>query len=162
MSDRTGNTGAFKPRKRAQDAELDITPMIDITFLLLSFFVVASKMQEQAPLPLPYAKHGEAITAKDAVMINISQNAPDVDALFFLGRVIEPGKGISETDENLEERITEFVEQELSQNDKLKYVVIRAGNQVRMRNIKLAKQAANRGIPEGREITIQAAVNEGQ
>lgn len=162
MSERTGNTDAFKPRKKAQDAELDITPMIDITFLLLAFFVVASKMQEQAPIPLPYAKHGEAIAAKDALMINISQNAPDVDAMFHLGRSIEEGKGIFETDENLEERITEFVDRELAQNDKMKYIVIRAGHQVRMRNMKLAKQAANRGIPEGREITIHAAVNEGQ
>lgn len=162
MSDRTGNSGAFKPRKRPQDDELDITPMIDITFLLLSFFVVASKMQEQAPLPLPYAKHGEAIAAKDAVMINIAQSAPDVDAQFYLGRAIEQGKGIFETDETLEEQITAFVESELSQNDKAKYILIRAGNQVRMRHMKLAKQAANKGIPEGREITIQAAVNEGQ
>ena len=64
--------------------------------------------------------------------------------------------------ETLEEQITAFVESELSQNDKAKYILIRAGNQVRMRHMKLAKQAANKGIPEGREITIQAAVNEGQ
>lgn len=162
MSDRTGSSDAFKPRKKAQDAELDITPMIDITFLLLAFFVVASKMQEQAPIPLPYAKHGEAIAAKDALMINISQDAPDVDALFYLGRSIEPGQGIFETDEELEERIAEFVERELAQNDKTKYIVIRAGHQVRMRNMKVAKRAANRGVPEGREVTIHAAVNEGQ
>lgn len=162
MSERAGNTGVFKPRRKAQDSELDITPMIDITFLLLAFFVVASKMQEQAPIPLPYAKHGEAIAAKDAVMINIDQNAPDVDAMFYLGRTLEKGTGIFETEEDLEERIQQYVEQQLAQNDKIKYIVIRAGNQARMRNMKLAKQAANRGIPEGREITLHAAVNEGQ
>jgi biopolymer transport protein TolR len=162
MSERAGNTGVFKPRRKAQDSELDITPMIDITFLLLAFFVVASKMQEQAPIPLPYAKHGEAIAAKDAVMINIDQNAPDVDAMFYLGRTMEKGTGIFETEEDLEEQIQQYVEQQLAQNDKIKYIVIRAGNQTRMRNMKLAKQAANRGIPEGREITLHAAVNEGQ
>jgi biopolymer transport protein ExbD len=162
MSERAGKLEAFKPRKKTQDSELDITPMIDITFLLLAFFVVASKMQEQAPIPLPYAKHGEAIAAKDAIMINIDQQAPDVDAQFYLGRAVEKGTGIFESDEALEERIQEFVEQQLAENDKLKFVVIRAGHQTRMRNMKLAKQAANRGIPEGREITIHAAVNEGQ
>ena len=39
------------PRKRRfDDAEMDITPMIDITFLLLIFFLVASKMDEGATL----------------------------------------------------------------------------------------------------------------
>jgi biopolymer transport protein ExbD len=162
MSERTGNSGVFKPRKKVDDSEMDITPMIDITFLLLSFFVVASKMQEQAPIPLPYAKHGEAIASKDAVIINIEQDAPDVDAFFYLGRSVDRGAGIPETDENLEERIEEFVNRELSGNDKIKFIVIRAGHQTRMKNMKLAKQAANRGVPEGREITIHAAVNEGQ
>ena len=32
------------PRRKRDDDEMDITPMIDITFLLLIFFVVASKM----------------------------------------------------------------------------------------------------------------------
>lgn len=162
MSERSGSSDGFKPRRKSQDSELDITPMIDITFLLLAFFVVASKMQEQAPIPLPYAKHGEAIAAKDAVILNVEQDAPDVDAVFYLGRTIERGAGIFETDEDLEDRITEFVEQELGRNDKAKYIVIRAGHQTRMKNISLAKRAANRGVPEGREITIHAAVNEGQ
>ncbi|MBL8888633.1 MAG: biopolymer transporter ExbD [Planctomycetaceae bacterium] len=162
MSERTGNSGIIKPRKRVDDSEMDITPMIDITFLLLSFFVVASKMQEQAPIPLPYAKHGEAIAAKDAVMINIEQDSPDSDAYFYLGRAVERGSGIVETDENLEEQIQEYVNRELQTNDKIRFIVIRAGHQTRMKNMKVAKQAANRGIPEGREITIHAAVNEGQ
>jgi biopolymer transport protein ExbD len=162
MSERSGKMEAFKPRKKMQDSELDITPMIDITFLLLAFFVVASKMQEQAPIPLPYAKHGEAIAAKDAIMINIEQAAPDVDAQFYLGRAMEKGTGIFETDDTLEERIQEYVDRELAENDKVKFILIRAGHQTRMRNMKLAKQAANRGIPEGREVTIHAAVNEGQ
>ncbi|MCP3692284.1 MAG: biopolymer transporter ExbD, partial [Planctomycetaceae bacterium] len=31
-------------RRREEDVEMDITPMIDVTFLLLIFFLVASKM----------------------------------------------------------------------------------------------------------------------
>mgnify|MGYP003325625382 CR=1 FL=1 len=33
------------PRKKLEDAEMDITPMIDVTFLLLIFFMVTSTMQ---------------------------------------------------------------------------------------------------------------------
>ena len=42
MSDRDGTGEGFKVRREQEETELDITPMIDITFLLLAFFVVAS------------------------------------------------------------------------------------------------------------------------
>lgn len=34
------------PRKKREDDEMDITPMIDITFLLLIFFIVCSTMEK--------------------------------------------------------------------------------------------------------------------
>jgi biopolymer transport protein TolR len=136
--------------------------MIDITFLLLAFFVVASKMQEQAPLALPYAKHGNAIAARDAIMINIEQESADTEALFYLSRTMEKGSGIEESSEDLEELIQDYVVNQISSNDKLRYVVIRAGHETRMKNISLAKKAASKGFPEESEITIHVAVNEGQ
>lgn len=161
MSERAGSSETFKVRRETEDVELDITPMIDITFLLLAFFVVASKMQEQAPIALPYAKHGAAIAAKDAIMINIEQASADVEGLFYLGRTMEPGQGIEESSEDLEEQITEFVAGELAKNDKVQFVLVRAGFETRMKNISLAKKAANKAFPEDREITIHVAVNEG-
>lgn len=162
MSDRDGTGESFKVRREQEESELDITPMIDITFLLLAFFVVASKMQEQAPLPLPYARHGAAIAAKDAIMINIEQSSPDADAVFYLGRAIEPGLGVESTAEDLEEQIQEYVENQLSSNDKLRFVLVRAGHEVRMKHISLAKKSSARAFPEDSELTIHVAVNEGQ
>ena len=37
-------TGIAPRKTRTEEAELDITPMIDVTFLLLAFFVFVSKM----------------------------------------------------------------------------------------------------------------------
>lgn len=162
MSDRDGTGEGFKVRREQEETELDITPMIDITFLLLAFFVVASKMQEQAPLPLPYAQHGAAIAAKDAIMINIEQPSPDADALFYLSRGMDEGTGIESTVEDLEDQIQEYVENELSSNDKLRYILVRAGHEVRMKHISMAKKAANRAVPPESEITTHVAVNEGQ
>ncbi len=45
-------------RRPLEDAEMDITPMIDITFLLLIFFLVASRLDEDAPVELPTARYG--------------------------------------------------------------------------------------------------------
>ena len=48
-----------KPRREMGDDELDITPMIDIVFLLLAFFVVVSKMDPKPAVDLPIAKYGK-------------------------------------------------------------------------------------------------------
>jgi len=59
------------PRKKRDDEEMDITPMIDITFLLLIFFVVASKMDPTQIGSIPEADNALAISAKDSAVIFI-------------------------------------------------------------------------------------------
>lgn len=55
-------------RKRIDD-EIDVTPMIDIVFLLLIFFVVASKMDPTQSTAVPKATHGTAVSSKDSAVI---------------------------------------------------------------------------------------------
>lgn len=49
--------------------DLDITPMIDVTFLLLIFFMVCSTMQSTPPLDLPPAAHSKGVTATSSTVI---------------------------------------------------------------------------------------------
>lgn len=58
---------------RKPDAELgmDITPMIDMTFLLLIFFMVTSTMQVEARLQMPSAAHGAGVPLEKAIVISI-------------------------------------------------------------------------------------------
>jgi biopolymer transport protein ExbD len=65
------------PRKKLSDDEMDITPMIDITFLLLIFFVVASKMDPTQTGMIPEADHGVAVSAKDSAVIFIEPASGD-------------------------------------------------------------------------------------
>jgi biopolymer transport protein ExbD len=58
-------------RKKLPDGELDITPMIDVTFLLLIFFMVASNMQGNKRLDLPAARHGVGVEAGGATKIEV-------------------------------------------------------------------------------------------
>lgn len=65
----------FVPRKRAPaDSEVDITPMIDMTFQLLIFFMVTSTMQGTPDLDIPKSVSGGSIEV--ARVINVMLKAP--------------------------------------------------------------------------------------
>ena len=86
-----GNESPLKRKRRGDDDEMDITPMIDITFLLLIFFLVASKMDEAAALKLPPARHGLPVGARNAVVISVTQGGPDGGALIYKGENLKAG-----------------------------------------------------------------------
>jgi biopolymer transport protein ExbD len=56
-------------KRKMGDAEMDITPMIDIVFLLLIFFLVASKMDESASVKLPEARRGIDVAQENAILV---------------------------------------------------------------------------------------------
>jgi biopolymer transport protein ExbD len=73
--------GNLKKRKAIViDDELDITPMIDVTFLLLIFFMVTSKMEKASLLEIPAAKHGLGVMQDKSTIITIfnTNNIPEV------------------------------------------------------------------------------------
>ena len=65
------------PKKKREDDEMDITPMIDITFLLLIFFIVCSTMDPTKIGQIPEAENGLAIAAKNSAVIFIDPGAGD-------------------------------------------------------------------------------------
>ncbi|TWU34514.1 ExbD/TolR family protein [Novipirellula artificiosorum] len=65
------------PRAKRDEEEMDITPMIDIVFLLLIFFVVASRMDPTQIGTIPEAEHGLAVSAKDSAVIFIEPGGAD-------------------------------------------------------------------------------------
>jgi biopolymer transport protein ExbD len=64
-------------RRKRDEEEMDITPMIDITFLLLIFFVVCSKMDPTQTGMIPDADNGVAVSAKDSAVIFIEPAGKD-------------------------------------------------------------------------------------
>ncbi|HRA86898.1 MAG TPA: biopolymer transporter ExbD [Planctomycetaceae bacterium] len=76
--------GYVRKKRAPPDAEVDITPMIDLTFQLLIFFMVTSTMQGNPPADLPPSMSGGSIeTAKviDVVVrpADVSGEAPQVE-----------------------------------------------------------------------------------
>ncbi len=51
------------------DDEMDMTALIDITFLLLIFFIVTSKLANEVTQPLPIARHGQLVATDKSIII---------------------------------------------------------------------------------------------
>ena len=99
------------PRKKRDDDEMDITPMIDITFLLLIFFIVCSTMDPTKIGTIPEADNGLAISAKNSAVIFINPGGGDE---VILSRM--DGSNFS-TDEDLHAtEIIEYITEELERS----------------------------------------------
>ena len=62
---------SLRRKKRKDSLELDITPMIDITFLLLIYFLVASIPDRNEALELPEARHGTGVSRENSVRLTV-------------------------------------------------------------------------------------------
>ena len=77
-------TPAIPHRRVKETAELDITPMIDITFLLLIFFLVASTPDLKTAVDLPPARHGKGVSENSSAIITVAEGADPHSALVYL------------------------------------------------------------------------------
>ena len=78
--------GPVLPRRPVKDsAEMDITPMIDITFLLLIFFLVCSTMAQQTAVKLPPARHGSGVDERSSVVITVAPRGAGRPPAVYLG-----------------------------------------------------------------------------
>lgn len=70
----------MKRRQIVEETEMDITPMIDVTFLLLIFFILTNNASKTTQVVLPKAKNNLAVNRKEAVVLTIfkSNDEPQV------------------------------------------------------------------------------------
>jgi biopolymer transport protein ExbD len=74
----------FKWHKRSEsDDEIDFTPMIDVTFLLLIYFCVTEVNDAGAKIKLPIATNGAAVSELQAVVFTIELADANAPALFL-------------------------------------------------------------------------------
>jgi biopolymer transport protein ExbD len=133
---------AIAPRKRFVDTtEMDITPMIDCTFLLLVFFIVCSRPDAQEAIILARAHHGTPIGAKSATVITIAETGREIPPVYLAdGRVKE-----NQLPDNLEqqaEQIRQAVQQAV--DDGRANVLIKAEKGVPHRDVARITAAASR------------------
>ncbi len=95
-------------KRNRESAEMDITPMIDITFLLLIFFIVCSSMDQMSSVTLPPAYFGTAVNERNATVITIDGSGSD--SVVYLGNGTS-GAPLSSDPETQEAEIAKAVEQ---------------------------------------------------
>ncbi len=150
---------AVPARKRNKDdGELDITPMIDITFLLLSFFVVVSKMDPNTAVQLPRAKHGNSIQESTSVILVVKISPTEAPAVF---------KGKSGTEritgstEQIEDEIQSYVLNEFNKDPLKKNLIIKAERKVIHRHVNIVKKAASAAMLElGEDYMLNVAIEQ--
>lgn len=61
----------FKRKKKKDEADLDITPMIDVVFLLLIFFMVTSTMQGTPDKDVPPSTSGTNAVTEGFMLLSV-------------------------------------------------------------------------------------------
>ena len=136
---------SIMPRRRLEDTEMDITPMIDITFLLLIFFLVAAKMEEGANIALPPAKYGDSVPSKNAVVLTVDMGEPEGPANVYKGNVVNPSNLVDSSDlQAMEEEIESYVEDQVMQDSRKQFILIKAAEKVKHRDVARVTRAASR------------------
>lgn len=137
-------------RKRPEDGDLDITPMIDITFLLLIFFIVTSNLQQQTAAQMPEAKNCTSVSSLDSAVITLVPGGSDKRAAVYLADGIVPDALAVSGDLNRqEEQIAEYVERSfagtLEGGVPKKHLLIKADGKIPYGEVERIALAASRG-----------------
>ncbi|MEN0109747.1 MAG: biopolymer transporter ExbD [Planctomycetota bacterium] len=119
-------------RRKASDDDVDITPMIDITFLLLIFFLVTSTPDQDTEVTLPEALYGDAVSQLEATIFTVDRTSGEVAPVYAAdGKV--PGTELPEASEPREAAIHEAVRAGLDADKG--NVVIKADRGVAFRHV---------------------------
>ncbi len=148
-SDDTFAEGLLPSTKKHDDAEFDITAMIDLVFMMNIYFMVAFITTAMGETPdLPTAVHAAPLLMDDATLITVLAG-PDPNIVLV---ELDSEKGEPIRDPNLQEtKITSAVDAAVAQ--KKTKVLIKAQKSIRLREIQRIATAAGR---EG--VTLHVAV----
>jgi biopolymer transport protein ExbD len=142
------NKPILRAPRQVEEAEMDITPMIDCTFLLLIFFLVASRMDAPLAIDLPPARHGTAVVMKESIVLTVAKG-PNNEALIYKGDGVE-AKNLLEGGNPVEqeEALVRYVEQQASTSPPKRYVLIKGEKGVLHRDIARVAKAAGKAEVE--------------
>src|ERR1700690_613062 len=63
-------------RRKTPETDIDVTPLVDCVFLLLSFFMMTSPMKGNPARNVPPAQHGIGVNPNGATSIRIVEAEP--------------------------------------------------------------------------------------
>ena len=138
-----GGIELSKRKDRGEDVEMDITPMIDITFLLLIFFIVCSTPDQKSAIELPAAKHGRGVGEKNSVIITLSDEGVDEAPIYLADGKL--GESLPVDAEKQKEMIRAAVEKGRNEEQK-ENVIIKDDSNVAHRDVAKVIKAVSRVV----------------
>lgn len=100
-----GDDNPFQRERGSPPGDLDITPMIDVTFLLLIFFMVSSTMSSTPSLDLPPAEHSKGVTVSSSTVVTAkAPSGSETSSQLLLGDGAGPEATFNELKVFLEEQ----------------------------------------------------------
>ncbi len=127
--------------RATEDFEMDITPMIDITFLLLIFFLVCSTADQDTAIELAKARHGKGVGERNSVIITISDEGIDYAPVYLADGIV--GEPLPNDPEQQRDMIAEAVEKGRREQNK-DNVIIKADRNVAHREVARVIKAVSR------------------
>lgn len=138
----------FMPlRKAVMDDEIDITPMIDIVFLLLIFFIVSSKMNAEQAVDLPKARNGSVVAGKESVILLMKRGTGDMAEVLRAD-----GSKFTADIEQQKVDIADYVRKGLDAGKK--HVIIKAEGSVRHGEVGRVTEAISESMEQGDVINV--------
>ena len=138
-----------KSNRREDSFDMDITPMIDITFLLLIFFLVCSTPDQQTAIELPRARYGKGVGERDSVMITIGDGGVDSAPVYLADGKIEEDRLTDDLNQQTE-LIRKAIEK--GKRDNKENVLIKADRNVAHREVSRVIKTASK--VEGMQIHL--------
>lgn len=128
-------------RPARETPEMDITPLIDMTFLLLIFFLVCTTAALEGAVELPPARYGTAVGPADAVVITIADRPKAKLPAVYLADG-KRGSPLPDSVDAQEEAIVRAVEEGVARGKSL--VLIKAERTVKEGEVVRVAMAASR------------------
>ncbi|MCC6507666.1 MAG: biopolymer transporter ExbD [Pirellulaceae bacterium] len=129
------------------DDEIDFTPMVDIVFLLLIFFMVGTKITRSPKVELPESYNGKNVVEKEFVIVALRKAGEDAADVLRMD-----GTSFSTDIEQQEAEIAEYIEKELS--SERNQVLVKAAGDVRYGEVERVRQAIAGVLEDGQSVHI--------
>ncbi len=129
------------------DDEIDFTPMVDIVFLLLIFFMVATKISRSPKVELPKAFHGKNMIEKEFVIVVVRKGSAELAEVMRMD-----GTKFSADVEQQESEIGEYVEAGMQSG--LTQVLVKSEGEVKYGEVERVRQAIATVLQEGQSVHI--------
>ncbi len=145
----------FHRKRELGDDEMDITPMIDITFLLLIYFLVAAHLDNKASVELPKARYGATVPVRESVILTVEKGEQGTSRVFRGDGVDTANEFTARNLEDREKEIIDYIQTGLSEpvSPRRKYVLIKASPTVKHREVSRVAKAVGL-IPEVEQLHI--------